>query len=101
MTEWAGQAWQELSSAKYDNLRKSCWTKTGCLITADGSEDMLIKPGSLPDYEVLAPSSCDPVMQVHIQTSIMSTVEDNDQFRLVYGEGEEGNIFEIMNAFFI
>ena len=44
-----------------------------------------------------------------MQSSIMSTVEDNDvindQFditaELVHGEGEEGNIFEIMDAFFI
>ena len=48
ITEWAGKAWEQLSEPKYDNLRKSCWTKSGCLITADGSDDHLIKPEGLP-----------------------------------------------------
>ena len=35
-------------------LRK-CWERTGCLITADGSEDDKIKPEGLPNYQVPPP----------------------------------------------
>ena len=56
ITEWAGRTWDKLSQSKYDNLRQSCWTKTGCLITADGSDDDAIKPEGLPNYVVQPPS---------------------------------------------
>ena len=39
---------------------RTCWTKTGCLMTADGSEDHLIKPEGLKDYVVLPPSLLEP-----------------------------------------
>ena len=35
--------------------------KTGCLITADGSEDYLITPKGLPEYQVPPPSLVEPV----------------------------------------
>ena len=34
--------------------------KTGCLITADGSEDEKIQPEGLPEYRVPPPSILDP-----------------------------------------
>ena len=30
ITEWAGEAWKKLGGPQYDNLRHSCWRKTGC-----------------------------------------------------------------------
>ena len=59
ITWWAGNAWEKLSAPKYDRLRLSCWQKTGCLITADGSNDDLIKPEGLPNYQVLPPCILD------------------------------------------
>ena len=50
------KAWNVLSTSKYDKLRRKCWMKTGCLITADGSEDHLIKLEGLPEYQVPPPS---------------------------------------------
>ena len=44
ISNWAGNAWEKLSSSKYDHLRRQCWMKTGCLISADGSSDDQIKP---------------------------------------------------------
>ena len=32
---WCGEAWKKLVSGEYDRFIKSCWEKTGCLITAD------------------------------------------------------------------
>ena len=57
ITQWVRNAWQELCSSKYDHLSKRCWEKTGCLITADGSEDSKITPESLVDYKVPPPLS--------------------------------------------
>ena len=39
ITHWVGEAWKKLCSPDYDHLRKRCWEKMSCLITADGSED--------------------------------------------------------------
>ena len=60
ITHWAGEAWEKLISPKYEHLMRSCWTKTGCLMTADGNEDHLIKPEGLKDYAVLPPSLLGP-----------------------------------------
>ena len=59
ITHWAGEAWEKLISSKYEHLMGSCWTKTGCLMTADGSEDHL-KPEGVKDYVVLPPSLLEP-----------------------------------------
>ena len=52
ITHWVGEAWKKLCSLDYDHFRKRCWEKTGCLITADGSEDDQITPEGLPAYKV-------------------------------------------------
>ena len=43
ISHWAGEASEKLISDRQ---------RTGCLITADGSEDHLINPESVPKYEV-------------------------------------------------
>lgn len=48
MTQWTGHAWRELVS-KPDFIRK-LFEKTGCLITADGSQDKKIRPQGLDAY---------------------------------------------------
>ena len=40
---------------EYSNTRYRCFEKTGCLITADGSEDNKICPEGLTDYVVPPP----------------------------------------------
>ena len=52
ITHWAGEAWIALNGEPYNKLRKSCMTATGCLITANGSDDKLIKPEGLETYNV-------------------------------------------------
>ena len=48
MTQWTGHAWRELVS-KPDFIRK-LFEKTGCLITAGGSQDEKIRPQGLDAY---------------------------------------------------
>ena len=57
ITQWVGNAFEKLKSSNYDNFRKNCFQKTGCLITANGSEDEFIKPEELQDYKVFPPMS--------------------------------------------
>ena len=69
ITHWVGEAWEELCFAAYDKLRNHCWETTGCLITADGSEDHKIKPEDLPDYQV--PETLDlPVIRAEPETNM-------------------------------
>ena len=55
ITHWVGEAYKKLAGSEYDNLRLRVWQKTGCLMTADGSEDGLIKPEGLKSYIVPPP----------------------------------------------
>ena len=48
MTQWTGEAWRKLSSDKM--FAKKLFMKTGCLMTADGSGDDMIKPQGLELY---------------------------------------------------
>ncbi|XP_014675269.1 PREDICTED: jerky protein homolog-like [Priapulus caudatus] len=48
MTQWTAQAWRELSTNK--GLCKKLFEKTGCLMTADGSNDDQIRPQGLESY---------------------------------------------------
>jgi len=56
ITNWAGEAYKKLCGSEYDHLRTRCFQKTGCLMTADGSEDHLIAPEGLEDFVVPPPN---------------------------------------------
>ena len=49
MTKWTAATWKELLSDKM--LFKKLFQKTGCLITADGSDDNNIRSQGLEPYE--------------------------------------------------
>ena len=53
---WIGEAYEKLTSVKYDHLRLRVWEKTGCMITADESDDQLINPEGLKNYVVPPPA---------------------------------------------
>ena len=55
ITLWVGEAFEELKKPDYDNMRRRCFEKTGCLLTADGSQDELVQPEGLKDYRVIPP----------------------------------------------
>ena len=55
ITQWVDKAWEQLCGPEYEHLRSRCWQKTGCLMTADGSEDLYITPEGLPGYNIPPP----------------------------------------------
>ena len=74
-----GNSWQELCSSKYDHLRKRCWEKTGCLITADGSEDAKITPEGLADYKVPPPLLYLPTCEAEPMSNTPDTTENDEE----------------------
>lgn len=44
ITHWVGEAFKRLQSSDCDKSSYRCFERTGCLITADGSDDGLINP---------------------------------------------------------
>jgi hypothetical protein len=63
ITHWVGNAWRQLCGPDYEHLRLRCWQKTGCLMTADGSEDEHITPEGLPAYMMPQPLAYLPVVE--------------------------------------
>ena len=90
ITQWVGDAWDKLCTPQYDNLRLRCWQKTGCLITADGSDDDLITPEGLPNYAVPPPLDYLPVSDAPPTENTVgpSTEEEEDEEELE-GDKEE------------
>eukprot|EP00794_Sanderia_malayensis_P013638 gene13638-15064_t len=48
LTKWVGEAWEKLNTNL--SYRKKLFQKTGLLMTADGSDDELIRPEGFPNY---------------------------------------------------
>ena len=57
------EAWEKLSFSKYYHLRRQCWIKTSCLVSADGSNKNLIISETLLNYDVPPPNCLDPSSQ--------------------------------------
>ena len=55
-----GKSWDLMHTAEYAKLRTHAWRATGALLTADGSEDHLVKVQGLLDYQPLPPGSAAP-----------------------------------------
>ena len=53
ISHWIGAAYKNISSKDYQSFGKRMFEKTGCLITADGSDNDKIKPEERPEYQVL------------------------------------------------
>ena len=77
ITRWVGEAY--LKTSKDEKfLRKvyRSFAKTGCLITADGSEDNKINPEGMPAYVVPPPVDIDNPVEI-TETPIPDEVKDN------------------------
>ena len=93
---WVGSACCELCKPKNNNMRYCPFQKTETLITADGSDDDLIKPEDLSNYKILSPSILDPEPTAAI-SSVSHDFEQEEQDELADNfEGGEEN-FEIVN----
>ena len=55
ISHWIGAAYKNISSKEYKSFGWRMFEKTGCLITADGSDNDKIKPEECPEYHVLPP----------------------------------------------
>ena len=94
-------------------MRSQCWIKTGCLISADGFNDNLIKPERLPNYDVPPPSCLDPSSrpvvnnpvpdEQHCENDEFDTVLFNEDTELIESEdaedAEEHNVFDFFDEF--
>ena len=83
ITHWGGKAWEKLTSPKltspkYASFIRKCWQKTGCLMTADDSDDKLIQPEGLLNYSVQPPSILDPAPQLSASNVPQPTIEIED-----------------------
>ena len=61
ISHWAGESYKKLLSQKYDAFRRRMFEKTGCLITADGTDDEKITPEGISSYKVAPPSMIDAI----------------------------------------
>ena len=55
--QFLGMAWNHIHEG-YQKMIRNSWVKTGCLLTADGTDDELIKPQGIADY-IVPPSPAD------------------------------------------
>ena len=55
VTHWVGEAYNRLSGEEYGASRYRCFEETGCLITADGSDDHKTEPEDLHGYVTIHP----------------------------------------------
>ena len=60
ITHWVGNAYKKIISKDYKPYVWRMWEKTGCLITADGSEKKKIQPEGLKEYQVRPPMTIEP-----------------------------------------
>ena len=61
ISHWAGESYKKLLSQKYEAFRRRMFEKTGCLITADSTDDEKITPEGISSYKVAPPSMIDAI----------------------------------------
>ena len=71
-------------------MRKNVFQKTGCLLTADGSKDQLVRPKGLPDYELPPMSILNPTSTAPISNEINPSIaeEETDNSNIDYDDIE-------------
>ena len=51
ISHWAGEAYKKLCNTEHDAFRLKIWQKTGCLMTANGTDDDKVQSEGLADYK--------------------------------------------------
>ena len=92
ITKQVGNAYRQLNRPSYDKFRWRLFEKTGCLITADGSEDDKINPEGLPNHKVpppiiLDPSTAPPASSI-VPEKVSNNTENEDVFDYIEGQNE-------------
>ena len=92
---WSGQAYRTMMTEEFNSFWYRLFQKTGCLVTADGSDDNKVQPGDLKDNQVtplaiIGPSSTNPVT---ISVENASSENTNDEIdEAIEFEGEKNMI---------
>ena len=96
ITKWAGNGYHQLNRPSYDKFRWRLFEKTGCLITADGSEDNKINPEGLRNYKVPPPIMLDPSAAPPASPTVpekdSNDTKNEDVFDDFEGENEMDNV---------
>ena len=92
ITHWVGDAWETLCGPNYEHLSKRCWETTGCLITADGSDDDKISPEGLPMYKV--PPPIDYIPATEALPTINQALGDEDEIDFNIHQEEDPEDFD-------
>ena len=88
ITHWAGNAYRKFCDSRYDNFRWRLFEKTGCLITADGSEDAKVSPEGLLNYELQLPIDIDPIATPATSSTVPPSEPNIDEGQEDDFEGE-------------
>ena len=100
ITHWVGKAYRKLTSSRYDSFRWRMFGKTGCLITADASEDGNIQPEGLSGYVMPPPPPLHwtliPAQQLHQLHQRRKRRKLMTQFTMIFEGDEEGHEAEIV-----
>ena len=91
ITHWAGNAYRKLCDSRYDNFRWRLFEKTGCLITADGSEDAKVFPEGLLNYELQPPIDIGPIATPATSSTVPPSEPNIDE--------EEQDDFDVENEY--
>ena len=70
---WAGAAWKALHTDQYKKMREHCWVSTGCLLTADGSQDAAVKPEGMSEWAPPGTTRCGRRHHVEATAAMVST----------------------------
>ena len=97
ITKWIGNAYRKFLSSNHNGLRYRLFQKTGCLITADGSDNKFIPLEGLVNYVVAPPSPLDPSSGVPVIANDAATEsKENEAPETDDFEGEEED-FEVVD----
>ena len=97
ITGWSGQAYRTIMTEEPNSFRYRLFQKTGCLVTADGSDDDKVQPGDLKDNQVpplaiIVPSFTNPVT---IPVESASSENTNDEIDEAIEFEEEENMIVV------
>lgn len=99
LTHWIGEAHRIIAKSVYDSVRFRCFQKTGCLITADGSDDDKIKPEGLEDCYVVPPplSIKSPIEEAQFEVIPRpNPVDEEPEETLEMQYDQHGNILDLL-----
>ena len=105
ITHWVGEAYKSLTDTKFDHYRRRLFQKTGCLLTTDGTDDDLVQPEGLQNYNVPPPTMIDPSDNLALSSQPEQSLQDDDieeddnsleEMEVDEGDGDR-NIFDIIS----